>query len=471
MKKVLSLIFVFCFAVLGFAGFGFKQQTANAASASLELKTQQDFDIVANEVLTKFALYTKRLAGTVGEKSEEDAANYILNYLNTNTSLIPKNSNGAVNGVQKFQFESAFEAGYHTSQNIVFVHEAPNGNGKKVIIGSHYDSVAYNTDMNSEEFGKVIENESISTSVGNVALMMALSTFLPELDLGFDLEFVFFGAGESNNAGSDFYTDGLTEKEKNNILCMINLDDVALGKNTYFYVDEVETKMSKVLSEISENSKLGVKKLNTIHLNKAIVYGENDVLGLGYRHIALDSDNVSFMQEKILTINMFAGDYESGIVIGRSQFDGVEPISYTSNDNMNYILENYTEGTIQKNLYRAYKMVAHTLTDSDFLAVCEDGLETGWIYAVFENDNLVIYLTAVVLVLFVVIGSFIHYKLSVRAYHANIELEFLSTVVKISEQVDKTGKDENVPKVVSQVIAADIKKDKIIKGKKTKDQK
>ena len=469
MKKILSFILIFCFAFFAFSGFGFVAQSSNAAASSIEIKTQQEFETIVDDVLAKYALYTKRVAGTTGEKSEADAAEYILNYLNTNTTLIPKNTNGVVNGIQKFQFESKFEGGYHTSQNIVFVHEAPNGNGKKVIIGSHYDSLAYNTDMNSEEFGKVVESESISTSAGNVALMMALSTFLPELDLAFDVEFVFFGAGESNHAGSDFYTDGISEKDKQNILCMINLDDLALGKNTYFYVDEVETKMSKVLSEISEHAKLDVKKVNTIHLNKTIVDG--DRLGLGYTHIALDSDNVCFMQEKILTINMFAGDYESGIVLGRSQFDGIESIGYTTNDTLAYIAENYAKGTIQNNLYKAYKMVAHTLTDIDFLSVCESGSETGWLYGIFANDNLVIYLTAVALVLFVGIGSFIHYKLSVKAYHANIELEFLSTVVKISEQVDKTGKDENVPKVVSQVIAADIKKDKIIKGKKPKDKK
>ena len=70
--------------------------------------------------------------------------------------------------------------------------------------------------------------------------------------------------------------------------------------------------------------------------------------------------------------------------------------------------------------------------------------------------------------LFVIIGMYIYYKLSIKAYHANVELEFLSTVVKLSEQVDKTGKDENVPKMISQVIASDIKKDKTIKGKKSK---
>ena len=71
----------------------------------------------------------------------------------------------------------------------------------------------------------------------------------------------------------------------------------------------------------------------------------------------------------------------------------------------------------------------------------------------------------------IVVAMYIHYKLSIKAYHANVEVEFLSSVVKIADQLDKSGKDENVAKVVSQVIANDIKKDKTIKVKPPKNDK
>ena len=73
--------------------------------------------------------------------------------------------------------------------------------------------------------------------------------------------------------------------------------------------------------------------------------------------------------------------------------------------------------------------------------------------------------------MFIVVAMYIHYKLSIKAYHANVEVEFLSSVVKISESIDKTGVDANVPKVVGQVLANDIKKDKVIKVKKNKKDK
>ena len=82
----------------------------------------------------------------------------------------------------------------------------------------------------------------------------------------------------------------------------------------------------------------------------------------------------------------------------------------------------------------------------------------------------VAYLTLCALIVFIVVAMFVHYKLSIKAYHANVEVEFLSSVVKISEQIDQTGIDPSVPKVVSQVVAHDIKKDKIIKRRRKKDK-
>ena len=73
-------------------------------------------------------------------------------------------------------------------------------------------------------------------------------------------------------------------------------------------------------------------------------------------------------------------------------------------------------------------------------------------------------------IVFVIIAMYIYYKLSIKAYNANVEVEFLSSVVKISEQIDQNGLDANVPKVVSQVLANDIKKDKIIKRRRKKDK-
>ena len=96
--------------------------------------------------------------------------------------------------------------------------------------------------------------------------------------------------------------------------------------------------------------------------------------------------------------------------------------------------------------------------------------QTSWFYSIFGNQKLIIMLTAIVFFVILAIAIYIHYKLTVKSYYANVEMEFLSSVVKITEHIDGEGKDKNVPKVVSQVIANDIKKNKTLNPEKPKDK-
>ena len=252
---------------------------------------------------------------------------------------------------------------------------------------------------------------------------------------------------------------------------MININQVALGTNLYFYMNEISTKTSDYIETVVYDNRIDIQKVNTAHLNK-VVAGANSELGLDYTHIALDSDNANFMKAGIETINIFAGDYSEGVVIGRSEFAGSDLLTYTANDNIDYIYNTYRDYSIEANLFEVYKGIVYTLTDFDFVSVFESAKgSTTWFYNIFANQNLVLYLTVVVFLVFVIIALFIYYKLSIKAYHANIEVEFLSSVVKISDQIDRTGADQNVAKVVSQVIANDIKKDKVIKVKPKKEKK
>ena len=74
----------------------------------------------------------------------------------------------------------------------------------------------------------------------------------------------------------------------------------------------------------------------------------------------------------------------------------------------------------------------------------------------------------VAFVVFVAVAMYIYHRLNIKSYYARIEPEFLTSVVKITESIDENGLDVNVAKVVSRVIAKDIKKDKIIKVKRKK---
>lgn len=467
MKKLVK-IFVFILALIFSVPMCLTSNAKASASAdskvSVPVASFSDFSVTVNSIINDYALFSNRIAGSEGEKN---ASEYIRNYLKLNTKLVALDNAFVKNGVQTFKYESELSGLYETSQNLIFTLKSNKETAKKVIIGCHYDAFAIDMNLDSEKLGEYIDSESINGSAGNVALVLSLAKYLPAYD-EFNVEFVFFGAGEDNYAGSSYYTKGISEEDKENIICMINVNQIALGKSLYFYMNEIGTKTSKYLENLTYDNRINIDKINVVNLAKQMTI-EKTPLGLDYTHVALESDNVNFMKEGIETVNIFAGDYSEGVIIGRQEFSGSNLLTYTEKDSREFISMLYEDYKIENNLYEVFKMVGTMLSDSKFISTFESAKgSTTWFYNLFTNDNLVLCLTAIVFIIFIVVAMFIYYKLSVKAYYADIEVEFLSSVVKISDELDKSGKDENVTKVVSQVIANDIKKDKVIKVKPEK---
>lgn len=462
MKKLTRIIGSLLSALLiSFAGFG------QIRVAKAESKSSAEFSNKVVSIIEEYSTnFKKRVGGSNGEK---EAAVYIKKYLDDHTNLSPKDNAYVKEGVQTFDYESSFTSKFETSQNIIYYADLNPNSDKKVILGCNYDAYAYKFDNEKQEY-KETESESVNGSSASVAFLLALASEIDTFDLDYDVEFVFFGAGEIDRAGSKVYTDGFTEDSKKNILCMMNFDGIALGKHTYYYLDEVSSSFSKYLDNMSRQEKSKVKEVDGVHLGKVIL-AEKNSLGLSYTHVALESDNINFMSAGVLTINFFAGDYETGIVMGRSEFGEDDILTYTEKDNVEYISKNIGFEKVTQNLNENYKFVMAILTDADFVASATEAKnETKGFYSFFANTNLLVYLTAIAFIVFVVVAMYIYYKLSVKSYYANVESEFLSTVIKLSESIDAEGKDMNVPKAISQVVARDIKKDKTIKTSK-KDKK
>ncbi len=468
MKRIFKVLGCLLFAV--FICFG-NITFYSKAEAVGQTVTQSMFENEINIILAEIIKYNDRTAGSEDEKK---LADFIHQYLSTNENLVPKSNAYIEDGIQNFTFESTLTGKYETSQNVIFGYSSGEKNAKKVIIGCNYDAIALkNAEISEGEDsaignGSLVKTEGVNTSASSVATLLATSKFLNYNQINFDIEFVFFGAGESNYAGSKIYANGIADENKSDILAMINFDNIALGENLYFYMDEIETKNSKFVGEVAYKNQLDISKVDTTHLAK--IENIDNGLGLNYSHIAMESDAINFTKKGIPSINIFAGDYNSGLIVGRCEFLGKNVVSYTANDNIEYITENYGFDAVNKNLFEVFKSVDTLLTDFDFQNTFANTASTSWFYKIFANEKLVVYLTVFAFLALIVVATFIHYKLSVKAYHANVELEFLSSVVKISEEIDKKGEDSNVPKVVSQVIASDIKKDKTIKQKK-KDRK
>lgn len=451
-KAVLAGIFaVFLTVFAVFSPLNMSKTTAYIASENLIKST-----IIST--ITDISEFKERIAGSQDEK---DTCDYIKNFLDNNTNLLPLKNNFISDGIQKFRFQSIFDGNYYFSNNVIYYLPAKIETDKKLILCASYDSFAYKTDSYGNY--SLTETEGVNQSAGSVALLLALAKFLPSNTYEFNIEFVFFGAGSSNNAGSEFYTQGISEDDAKNILLAINFDTISIGNNLYFYIDEFETDLAGFLNTLNREESIAVKEISIANLSKTLV--NDNGMGLTYTHIAQTSNNLSFMRAGVLSMNIFAGDYDSGISVGRCEYSDKDVITYTSNDNLAYIYSNFDSNVITTNLLEVYNLVSTLISNKQFVSVCSASFgQTSIFYKIFGNQNLVIILTAILLLIFIIISLIIHYRLTVKSYNTNIEDDFVSVVLNMSSNVETKSSDD-VTKNISEIVANDIKKDKKIKKK------
>ena len=443
MKKLkLVLTSLILALVLSVSVFGMlcakETKISHASSLSSYSVSRDDMRQEIETILFEYVKITNRIPGSVGERQ---AAEFIKNYLSKVEGLSPKQTASVNGGVQEFLFENLINGKYDKSQNIIFEYKGNEESKQKIIIGTHYDALARN------EKGEIVEAESVAGSAASVSFALAFAKALTLNNYKINVEIVFFGAGESNNAGSNFYTQGISDEQKENILLMINFDNISVGEKLYFYTEEVEDNFSKNLAKLAESQSSLIKKVNTINLCKTILQNPNE-LGLSYMHIAMSSDNF------------------------RQEFENHDTIAYTENDNIDYITELCGTSYIT-NMTELYEFLNIKFSDPNFLnELVAVQNQTNWFYAMFANQNLVIFLTVTVFVLMIIIFMLIHFKLTCKAYYANVEIEFLNSVVKICENMGGGENfDEEVPTQISKALAEDIKRDKAIRiGRKEKNK-
>lgn len=473
LKQFLVCVMAILLVTLPCLGISLKSKsnfaTASASGKSIEISesVKNNFVDEAMAILDTYKEIKNRVSGSEGEKQ---AALYISNYLSALNKIEAKNNAHIKNGIQSFSFESVLTNKYENSQNIIFDYYGNKASQRKIVIGTHYDSVAFKEGgVLSKD--TLVNSESVAGSGASVAFVLALAKTLPELEIPLNIEFVLFGAGESNNAGSEFYTNGISDEEKENILLMMNFDNIAVGQSVYFYTDEVQNDFSNNLAKLSEDLGLALRRVDTVHLSKKILVEASDI-GYNYMHIGMASDNYNFMKRDIKSVNFFAGAYSNGIVVGRNEFEGKNIVAYTENDNLAYINENFGENVISNNMAEAFTLIASKLSQENIVSELEKSAgQNKFFHSIFANKNLPVYLTVVALVAFIVVAMLVHYKLTVKAYHANIEVEFLHSVIKICENKDGDLNLEDAdPSTISKILANDIKKDKMIRPSK-KDKK
>ncbi len=101
------------------------------------------------------------------------------------------------------------------SRNVIADKRGTSDDGRTVIIGAHYDTVA--------------DTEGANDNGSGVATVLTLADHIANRDYPFDVRIIFFGAEEIGLLGSKHYVDNMSADEKSSVIAMLNFDALGSG--------------------------------------------------------------------------------------------------------------------------------------------------------------------------------------------------------------------------------------------------
>ncbi|MBQ7467055.1 MAG: M28 family peptidase [Clostridia bacterium] len=438
MKKLRKVLFSFIMALsLAFTCLLFIGHNAvtyaESGNSATALKIQS---YLMDFVQTSLPDNQKTRAGRIpGSEAEYNSAMYIKSKMSEFDNFYAVTDASTVDGVQQFEFISEVNGNKKISQNIIYIRPSAIETDKKVVICAHYDSTCVITDQQN---GSVVylESDGLNDNAGSVATLLSIANSINQLaiDPGFDIEIVFFGASTNSHAGSSFYLRGLNDDDISNILLVINLDKISVGAHNYFYVNEFDTPQESYFVKLF-TEKTDIKQLNTVNANNQS-YPNDELLGLGYRHVGMQSDNAIFMSRKINTLNFFSGDYES-FRLSETEFANISNITYTSNDNYFYVMSNYEN--VLSNLENYHDAIMTLLAENDFVKEMQKNNNLDTNYGFWTNKKLAVFITSIIFIVFVFVMYVIYMVLRNNSRKAVSEDGLEQLIIRIAKNV---GEDD-----------------------------
>lgn len=99
-----------------------------------------------------------------------------------------------------------------------------------IVVGAHYDSpIAAEKSLEMPQYDGISDNAS-----GVAALLQIIDQVKQSRDkLGFDVDFVFFGASSDNYQGARIYLDNMEENLKSNLMSVLVIESLYVGDKLY----------------------------------------------------------------------------------------------------------------------------------------------------------------------------------------------------------------------------------------------
>lgn len=401
----------------------------------------------------------QREARIAGSKAEYNSALYIASKL-AEYGLEAKNNASTVDGLEYFEFENIYTGNTNTSQNVIFTKRSNVASNKKVILSTHYDSLYVAASNGEYSSANSLGKEGVNDNAASVATLLAIASYISQADVefGFDIEIVFFGAGHNNYAGSKYYSGGISEADKDNILLMLNLDRIGLGAGNYVYMGEFLSKGHYNLFDVLNTS----NSISFLPLNNLVKYQLSSPSGLSYTHIGLEGDHAILQKRGINIINYTSGDYQKPLTADFTEFAGKQNITGTKNDNYDYILSN-VKG-FSDNLVSVYNSVLSLIGNDNFMGLAEKLDNMQGSYSFWNNKKLAVFITSIILVVFIFVYYLIYFHLQKVSRNKASASDINAIVIKITSNMP--DQDEEIGKFINKKLNENIKGEEDEENKK-----
>lgn len=280
------------------------------------------------------------------------------------------------------------------SQNVIATLPTSGDSLGKVLIMTHYDNL-WGSDLIAGSKSHGVYSDGISVA----AVIRAADLAKQANNFPFDLEFVFFGAGEPGNYGSANYLSEMSVSDTESVLLAVDLDRIGGGDYDYLFCDDVATGHESYLRAAAQSQNISFQ--SAPQDKQAIVLSG---YGPAYAHAGWLGDHYGFYRKKLNVAAFFGMNWSVNGVYGYTESADNESILTTQNDNLLTVEDLYPDYA-----ERACNVVNTVMTaingKSVFAEAMRESSERNGSYSWLQNRSIPSYVViGLIIVLFVVLS-------------------------------------------------------------------
>ncbi len=191
-----------------------------------------------------------------------------------------------------------------------------------LVIGAHYDTPSVKIKPGKDGTTEPVVADGIHHNASGVAAVLTAAKVMREMKPGYDIIFVFFGAGTSSYVGAKHFLQALTGEERSRIDAMVNVGPIFAGDKVYAHAgqnsvtggefkDYAARRKLYQMTDIFFEYKLNSRNGYAIYTNQASFLAETSsgTSGVFREWTTKLSDHTPFDEAGIPVVFMESGEY------------------------------------------------------------------------------------------------------------------------------------------------------------------